>query len=40
MIKVNQNNEKETRQDQKYFHGTWSNVRSFFIGCKILKYFN
>ena len=25
---------------QKFFHGTYSNLKSFFIGHKILKYFN
>ena len=30
----------EMKQNQTYFHGTYSNMTSFFIGWKILKYFN
>ena len=28
------------KQNKKLFHGTYSNVTSFFIGHKILKYLN
>ena len=28
------------KQNQTFFHGTYSNLTSFFIGWKILKYFN
>ena len=35
---VNQNNGNETKSD--IFHGAYSNLTSFFIGRKILKYFN
>ena len=38
MTKVNPNNGNETESD--IFHGTCSNRTSFFIGRKILKYFN
>ena len=38
MTKVNSNNGNETKSD--IFHGTYSNLASFFIGRKILKYFN
>ena len=38
MTKVNLNNGNETKSD--IFHGTCSNLTSFFIGRKILKYFN
>ena len=30
----------EMKQNQTYFHGTYSNLTSFLIGHKILKYFN
>ena len=30
----------EMEQNQTYFHGTYSNLTSFLIGHKILKYFN
>ena len=30
----------EMKQNQTFFHGTYSNLTSFFIGGKILKYFN
>ena len=38
MTKVNPNN--EIKQNPIFSHGTHSNVISFFIGCKILNYFN
>ena len=38
MTKVNPNNGTEIKSD--IFHGTYSNLKYFFIGCKILKYFN
>ena len=38
MIKVYLNNGNETKPD--IFHGAYSNLISFFIGHKILKYFN
>ena len=34
----NQNNERETKSDIS--HETYSNLISFFIGRKMLKYFN
>ena len=39
MTKVNSSNENETKSDV-FFYGKYSNLASFFIGCKILKYFN
>ena len=30
----------EMKQNQTFFHGKYSNLTSFFLGCKILKYFN
>ena len=30
----------EMKQNQQFFHGTHSNLTSFFIGHKIIKYFN
>ena len=30
----------EMKQNQTFFHGTYSNLALFFIGCKILKHFN
>ena len=36
--KVNANNGNKTKSD--IFYGTYSNLTSFFIGHKILKYFN
>ena len=30
----------EMKQNQTFVHGTYSNLTSFFIGCKVLKYFN
>ena len=30
----------EMKQDETFFHGTHSNLTLFFIGRKILKYFN
>ena len=38
ITKVNPNNGNETKSD--IFHGTYSNLASFFIGHKILKYFS
>ena len=38
MTEVNPNNENETKSD--IFHGTYSNLTSFFIGRQKLKYFN
>ena len=38
MTKVNPSNRNETKSD--IFHGTYSNLTSFFTGHKILKYFN
>ena len=38
MTKVNPNNGNEIKSD--IFHGTYSNMTSFFIGRKILKYLN
>ena len=38
MTKVNPNNVNETKSD--IFHETYSNLASFFIGHKILTYFN
>ena len=38
MIKVNPNNGKETKSD--IFHGTSSNLTSYAVGRKTLKYFN
>ena len=38
MTKVNPSNGNETKSD--IFHGTYSHLTSFFIGPKILKYFN
>ena len=38
MTKVNPNNRNEI--NQTFFHGTYSNLTLFFIGHKILKYFN
>ena len=37
MAKVNKNNGNETKSD--IFHGTYSNLTSFYFGRKILKYF-
>ena len=30
----------EIEQNETFFHGTYSNLTLFFIGWKILKYFN
>ena len=30
----------ELKQNQTFFHGTYSNLTVFFIGRKIQKYFN
>ena len=38
MAKVNEHNGNETKSD--IFRGTYSNLISFSIGHKILKYFN
>ena len=38
MTKVNLYNGNDTKSD--IFYGTYSNLPSFFIGCKIPKYFN
>ena len=38
MTKVNQNKRSEAKSD--IFHGTFSNLASFFIGHKLLTYFN
>ena len=38
MTNVNPNTETGTKSD--IFHGTYSNLTSFFIARKILKYFN
>ena len=38
MAKVNSSNGNETKSD--IFHGAHSNLMSFFIGRKILKFFN
>ena len=38
MTEVNPSNGNETKSDN--FHGTYPNLTSFFIGSKILKYFN
>ena len=38
MTQVNQT--MEVKQNQIYFHGTYSNLTLFFIGHKILKYSN
>ena len=38
MTTVNPNNENEINSE--FFHGTYSNLTSFFIGHKILKYFS
>ena len=38
MTKIDPSNENEIKPD--IVHGTHSNMTSFFIGCKILKYFN
>ena len=38
MTKVNQT--MDVKQNQIYFHGTYSNLTLFFIGHKILKYSN
>ena len=38
ITEVNPYNEHET--NQTFFHGTCSNLISFFIGPKVLKYFN
>ena len=38
MTKVNTKNENETKSE--LFHETYSNLTLFFIGRKILKYFN
>ena len=38
MTKVNPN--KEMNQNQTFFYETYSNLTFFFIGRKILKYFN
>ena len=38
MTKVNPNNGNETKWN--IFHETYPNLTSFFIGHKILKYFN
>ena len=38
MAKVNLNHENEIKSD--IFHGVYSNLTSFFITHKILKYFN
>ena len=38
MTKVNRNNGNETKSD--IFHRIYSNLTSFFIGRKILKYLN
>ena len=38
MAKVNKKNGNETKSD--IFHGTYSNLTSFFIGRQKLKYFN
>ena len=38
MTKGNSNNGNETKSD--IFHGAYSNMTSFFVGPKILKYFN
>ena len=38
MTNVDPSNKNEIKAD--IFHGTHSNMTSFFIGCKILKYFN
>ena len=38
MSKVNPDNGNETKLD--IFHGTYFNLTSFFVGRKILKYFN
>ena len=35
MSKVDPNNGNETKSD--FFHGTYSNLTSFFVGSKILK---
>ena len=37
MAKVNKKNGNETKSD--IFHGTYSNLTSFYIGHKMLKYF-
>ena len=38
MTKMNSNNEIKTKSD--IFYGTYSNLTSFFIARKILKYYN
>ena len=38
MIKVNPKNGNETKSD--IFPWTCSSLTAFFIGCKLLKYFN
>ena len=38
MTKVNPNNETETKS--RSFHGTYSNLTSYFFYQKILNYFN
>ena len=38
MTKVNPDNRNETKSEIS--HGTYSNLTSFFIGRKILKYFD
>ena len=38
MNKLNSHNGNETKSN--IFQGTYSNLTSFFIGSKILKYFN
>ena len=38
-VKSNNGNEKK-KKNQTLFYGTYPNLTSFFIDCKILKYFN
>ena len=38
MTKVNPT--MEMKQNEAFFHGTYSDLTSFFIGCKILKFIN
>ena len=37
---TNLNPTMEMKQNQTFFHGTYLNLTSFFIGRKILKYLN
>ena len=38
MTRVNPNNGSET--NKRFFHGTYSNLTSFFLGSKIVNYFD